>query len=314
MDTRAALQRGVAVITALLAVALAASTATVMLAQQSAMLGQAALIAARAQADAHGRAGLDWARGVLAQDARTAGAMDTLEEGWAQPIAGLPVERALVSGLLVDEQSKLNLNNLVAGTRRSDPDFEVLERLLKVLELPPELAHAIVDWIDPDSDLSGVSGAEDSYYLALPRPYRAANQPMAQVDELHRIRGFTPERVAKLRPFVTALPTRTAVNINTAPEEVLVAVLTSGTTTMTREDVRALVAGRKGKPFKDRDDMIRRADAADRGTIANVLDTKSGYFVARILVSQDAVELASEALLRRQTDGRTAVLWRRPLY
>ena len=306
--------RGVAVITALLVVALAASTASSMLAQQSAMLGQASLIAARAQADLHARAGLDWARGVLAEDARLGGAIDTLEEGWAKPIAGLPVERALVSGFLVDEQSKFNLNNLRLGTVRSDPDMEIFRRLLANLDLPPDLSHAVLDWIDPDSDLASTAGAEDSYYLVLARPYRAANQEMMQVEELYRIRGFTPERVARLKPFVTALPGRAPVNINTASEEVLTAVLTSGTSALKPDDVRALIAARQAKPFRNRDDMVRRADGADLGVIAGSLDTRSSYFSARILVAQDAVELASESLIRREPGGATALLWRRPVY
>src|ERR1700682_3100056 len=91
-------ERGLAAITAILIVAVAASSATLMLAQQSAMLDQTMLIATRAQADLCARAALDWARGILIEDARTAGTIDTLEEGWAKPIAGLPVERAIVAG------------------------------------------------------------------------------------------------------------------------------------------------------------------------------------------------------------------------
>ncbi len=63
-------QRGVAVVTAILVVAVAASAAAWMLAQQSATLNQTALVAARAQADFYAQAGLDWARGILAEDAR----------------------------------------------------------------------------------------------------------------------------------------------------------------------------------------------------------------------------------------------------
>ena len=66
-------QRGVAAITAILIVAVAATAASLMLAQQSAMLDQTMLVASRAQADVYSQAGLDWARGVLAQDARTSG-------------------------------------------------------------------------------------------------------------------------------------------------------------------------------------------------------------------------------------------------
>ena len=66
-------QRGLAAVTALLIVAVAASAAALMLSQQSAMLDQTAMVASRAQADAYAQAGFDWARGVLAEDGRSAG-------------------------------------------------------------------------------------------------------------------------------------------------------------------------------------------------------------------------------------------------
>ena len=114
-------QRGVAVVTAILVVAVAASTAAYMLSQQSATLNQTALAASRAQADLYAQAGLDWARGVLAEDARS-GTIDSLDEPWARPLMGLPVERAVVSGAVADQQSRFNLNNLVKEGRRSDAD------------------------------------------------------------------------------------------------------------------------------------------------------------------------------------------------
>ena len=89
-------ERGIAAVTAILIVAVAATAAMMMLAQQSALLDQTMLVASRAQADQYARAGLDWARGVILEDSRTSGAWDSLDEGWAQPIAGLPIERAVV--------------------------------------------------------------------------------------------------------------------------------------------------------------------------------------------------------------------------
>ncbi|MGE5615791.1 MAG: type II secretion system minor pseudopilin GspK, partial [Bacillota bacterium] len=195
------LERGVAAITAVLIVAVAASAAAFMLAQQSAMVDQATLVASRAQAERYGEAGLDWARGVLMADAQRAGAIDSLDEPWAQPIVGMPIERAIVAGAIVDEQGKFNLNNLVLNKQRSAADVKIFAALLESLGLAPELADPVVDWIDPDSDMSP-AGAEDSYYLSLAHPYRAANQNMMQVEELYRIRGFDAATVAKLRPFV----------------------------------------------------------------------------------------------------------------
>lgn len=309
---RRAAQRGVAVVTAILVVAVAASAATYMLAQQSATLNQTALVSSRAQADSWAQAGLDWARGILAEDAR-AGATDTLDEDWARPLAGLPVERALVSGAIVDLQSRFNLNNVVNGGRRSDADVQILTRLLESLGLDAGLALAVLDWVDADSDLAGNGGAEDAYYLGLARPHRAANRPLAQVEELYAVRGFDARAVAALRPFVTALPARTAVNANTAAPEVLAAILPS----LSREEIRALVSARRKVAFKDRADLKTKTPAAAAAAIDASLDVKSDHFLVQVGVSQDDVQVAAEALVARAAPGATpatAIIWRRPLY
>jgi general secretion pathway protein K len=303
-------QSGVAAVTAILIVAVAAAAASMMLAQQAAMLDQTMLVASRAQADVYAQAGLDWARGVLSQDAK-ASAADSLDEGWARPIAGMPVDRAIVAGDIADEQGKFNLNNLVtASNQRSEPDIKLLRQLLALLDLAPDLADAVVDWIDRDDDLTSAAGAESGYYLGLPRPYRAANAPMLQVDELYRVRGFDAKIVARLRPFVTAVPERTTINVNTASDVVVAASFG-----VPREKAISLLAGRNERPFGDKAAFVTRATAA--GLIpVNEYDVKSGWFFVRIQVAQDDVQVATESLLKREAAprGTTAIIWRRPRY
>ena len=305
-------QSGVAAITAVLIVAVAASAAALMLAQQSATLDQAMMVASRAQADQYAQAGLDWARGVITADP---GTVDSLGDGWAQPIPALPVERAIVSGDITDEQGKFNLNNLVVGDHKSPDDIEIFQRLLTLVGLDPALADAVVDWIDTDSDLAGPGGAEDPYYLALPRPYRAANQPMAQVEELYRVRGFDAKAVAALKPYVTALPStaRTTINVNTADPLVLAAVLPN----VPRAVLVQLTTQRVAKPFVSASDVATWAAAFDPKASTGALDVKSSYFGVHVRVTQDDVQLATDALVQRATQpgqsGATFV-WRRPRY
>jgi general secretion pathway protein K len=301
-------QRGLAAVTAILVVAVAASAAALMLAQQSAMLDQTMLVASRAQADLYARAGLDWARGVLLEDARTRGAVDSLDEPWAQPIAALPVERAVVSGSIADEQAKFNLNNLVKGSNRSDADVNAFRRLLASLGLAPDLADAVVDWIDTDDDLTSGAGAENAYYLSLKKPYRAANQPMVQVEELYRVRGFDAAAVARLRPYVTALPgEHTTVNVNTASDLVLAALLQD----VPKEKIAKLVIQRRTQPLKSKQEIAAWAAPA---AVPDDLDVKSSFFSVYVLVAQDEVELASDALVQRAQNGVAAIIWRRPRY
>ena len=301
-------ERGVAAITAILIVAVAASAATLMLAQQSAMVDQAMLITSRAQADLYARAGIDWARGVLQEDSRTSRQVDSLNEAWAQPIAALPVERALVSGAITDEQGKLNLNSLVGDTAQASRG--AFGRLLASQGLPLELADAVVDWIDEDAVLSGPGGAEDAYYLSLRKPYRAANAPMSQVEELYRVRGFDAAAVAKVRPYVSALPQSTPVNVNTAPEVVLQAVFPPE---VSRAALARFVAERRTKPALSRDDLDKRL--AQPLPAALPVDVRSDFFSVRVQVAQDDVELSSEALVKRApTTGAPSIVWLRPRY
>ena len=302
-------ERGLAAVTAILVVAVAASAATLMLAQQSAMLDQTLLIASRAQAEQYLRAGFDWARGVLAEDAATS-SFDSLDEGWAQPIAGLPVERAVVAGTIADEQGKFNLNNLLRNPVEASPeDVAIFRRILASQGLAPELADAVVDWIDANDDLTSTAGAENAYYLSLARPYRAANVPLVQIEELYRVRGFDAAAIRKLRPHVSALPGRTTVNINTAGEVVLAALLPA----MPGDEIAKLVSGRRGKPIKAKEAIAAWAKNVPAASLAG-LDVKSAFFMVRIQVSQDDAELAAEALVRRADNGVPAIIWRRPRY
>ena len=302
-------ERGVAVITAILIVAVSASAATLMLAQQSAMVDQAMLVSARAQADNYARAGLDWARGVLQEDARSGDKVDFAGEGWAQPIAALPVERAIVSGSIADEQGKFNLNNLVRDNRRSETDAAVFQRLLSSLGLDPGLADAVVDWIDGDSDLSGPGGAEDAYYLSLKKPYRTANATMMQIEELYQVRGFDAKAVAKLRPYVSALPTNTPVNVNTASSALLLALLPD-----LGERIQAHLKVRDAKPLRTKDDVKKWAGRTLSAAEDERLDVGSSYFYVRVQVAQDDVELSTDALVSRLANARPTLLWRRPRY
>jgi general secretion pathway protein K len=305
-------ERGVAVITAILVVAVAASAAMIMLAQQSAMVDQATLISSRAQADLYARAGLDWARGVLQEGMSSSPTVDSLGQGWAQPIVGLPVERAVVAGAITDEQGKFNINNLVQGSSRSDADVKAFRLLLSSLGLAPELSDAVVDWIDADSDLSGPGGAEDAYYLSLPKPYRTANAPMMQVEELYQVRGFDAAAVKKLRPFVSALPVKTGptlLNVNTAPAEVLLAYIQDRP-----EQVKQLVRERVDKPLRDKDGIKAWLGRSLTPEEDSHLGVHSDYFYVRVQVAQDDVELSTDALVARAPNGLSATLWRRPRY
>jgi DNA uptake protein ComE-like DNA-binding protein len=89
---------------------------------------------------------------------------------------------------LENESAKLNLNVLLA----EGADFEARNRLLALPGMTPDVADAILDWIDPDS-APREFGAELDYYAGLSPPYLPRNGPIGGLDELLMVRGVTPE-------------------------------------------------------------------------------------------------------------------------
>lgn len=81
---------------------------------------------------------------------------------------------------LVDEGSKLNIN------------FASADALSRLPEMTTDIAAAIVDWRDEDSNV-GPGGAENESYLSLPDPYFCKNAPFETVEELLMVRGVTRE-------------------------------------------------------------------------------------------------------------------------
>ena len=204
----------------MLVVAIAATAAAYLSLDQQIWLRQAQNQSDRTQADAVRQGAEAWAIVILDKDAKDNPGDDDLTENWAKPLPPLPVEGGQVAGRIFDAQAKFNLNNLVQNNAPNPANVGVFRHMLESLSIDPNLTDAVLDWIDSDSTARPY-GAEDIDYLQMKVPYRAANQPFTSVDELRLVRGFTPEIVEKLRPFITVLPQPTAINVNTADAQML---------------------------------------------------------------------------------------------
>jgi general secretion pathway protein K len=297
--TRAFRQRGVAVVLALLVVALAASTATSLLWAESLWLRQVENLTARAQADAVAHAATQWAAAILAADDP---AVDHLAETWARRLPPIPAEGASLAGAIADEQSKFNVNNLVRGAAPSPADVALLQRLLDRLGLPAALADAIVDWIDPDDAVTQPAGAEDLDYLGREPAYRAPNRALADIGELARVKGMTPEALARLAPHLTALPEETAVNVNTASATVLAALVPA----LSAADAARLVETRAQTPFRSTEDFARALPTT--GPATGPIDVKSRFFSAEATVRVGRVAAGYRALIERGERGQSVIV------
>ncbi len=299
-------QRGLALITAMLVVAIAATTAAYLSLDQQIWLRQAQNLSDRAQAEVVRTAALEWAITILAKDAKDNPKSDDLTENWAKPLPALAVEGGQVTGLITDAQGLFNINNLVRNNTPSKPDIGTFQHLLLSLSIDPNLTDAVVDWIDADSNTLPY-GAEDLDYLQMKTPYRAANQLMQSVDELRLVRGFTPEIVEKLRPWITALPQPTEINVNTAPKEVLGALFY----TLSAADIEQIVSQR---PYKDPADLTKKIQelAAGKDAPQAFYGIKSSYFEATVETRFGRYQRTTQALIQRgANDSTSRVLWHR---
>jgi len=150
----------------------------------------------------------------------------TLNDLWARPIQ-LDEERGQLKVIIEDETAKLNLNQFVLPNGSFNEAYQQMYlRLLAKLELSPDLASTLADWIDED-DTPHTNGAESLWYLALKQPYRPRNSYLMTLEELAQVKGYAGAPLQRLRPFVTVYGEAAAgapaapININTAPREVL---------------------------------------------------------------------------------------------
>ncbi|MBX2878810.1 MAG: type II secretion system minor pseudopilin GspK [Granulosicoccus sp.] len=226
-------QRGVAIITAMLVIALGTITMVAISSSQQLDLQRERNEGIIQQARTFGVSGERFAAALLYRDRKDAlrENSDSLDDDWAQTIPPVPIDNASIQGCIFDMQGRFNLNNLINAEGVAEEAFvQQLKNLFAELSIEQSKVDAIVDWLDTDFNPRPPDGAEDDYYTGLEVGYRAANAPMISVSELQLIKGFSSaieeevEDYELLLPHVAALPTAngyTSVNVNTATPEVL---------------------------------------------------------------------------------------------
>lgn len=281
-------QRGVALLTILFMVVIASLLAMSILNRQERMVREAGVMLRQDQAWLYAKSGEYFLSELLVSDAKTSKANDNLSEQWARPLPAFPVEDGTVTGHLSDEQSRFNLNNLYHDGQPDKEAIEFLKRLLKRVGLAPELAESVLDWQDPDDQVTGAMGAEDSFYLGQQNGYLAANRPFTQIEELKQVRGFDAKSYQLIAPYISALPYFAPVNVNTTSGVVLSAISDE----LQPAQLQDWVAQRdKNQKYVNQvTDLWTQpqfnipADKKPTG-IDKLLSVKSDFFEAKILVS-----------------------------
>lgn len=291
-------QCGLALVTVMLVVALAASIAAFMGLHQQSWIRHAENIKDRTQATHIFDSALAVATIVLERDAAKNNS-DHRGEAWNTPILQLPIETGKVSVAITDAQGRFNITNLLKGGNPSPEDIGAFKRLLAYHEIDTGLVEILVDWMDADSRVRP-GGAEDNVYLSFSPPYRAGNVALLDVEELRLVKGFTPEVITKLRPFLVALPTRTSINVNTAHAPVLGALFAA----MPLSDAEKLSKSLQDLPLSTAAGLPARAGKNHK--IITPHDIRSSYFHVNVFTEVGRYQNHSFALVYRPEKGQAS--------
>jgi general secretion pathway protein K len=304
-------QRGVALITAVLMVALATMLAAEIgfkayLNNRRALtvfaLDQGYEIALGLEAMA--------AYGLMTSDAK----QTHLAQVWNKPIRNLPLDGggafADVTADLEDVTGRFNLNLLAEPANPADPaqkklqqeSLDQFKRILSMAQLEPEWADKIVDWIDADVNESGASGAEDNFYTGQTPPYHTANRRITRVSEILALPEFGYERYRKLEPLVTALPADARINVCTASGIVLDSFSTNQR--QYSQDAEWLLKQRANGCFPEKGVLLNGLTNPDERTYAEgVMSDTSSYFRATVVVTIGSNQFTLYSLLKREAGG-----------
>jgi general secretion pathway protein K len=319
-------QRGAAILMAMLTVVLVATLASAMLWQQWRQVEVESAQRARVQSQWILTGAMDWARLILREDARQGGS-DNLTEPWAVPLAPArlstflsaqqgqatlgddddPSQEAFLSGHIQDLQARLNLTNLIDGDKVNETTRAAWTRLFKQLNVP----EGELDTLTQGLLLATAAGSDSAKNVAPVNP-NATQPPLIprNVAELTWL-GVSNATLTAISPYITLLPVRTVVNLNTAPLEVLVASVPN----LTPAQARALIQSRATQPLGTLMDALLvvtdpkvKFDPAEQGVASRYFSVTGQLRVGSNTVEEQSVLQRDGLLVKTLSRKRGLVL------
>lgn len=302
-------ERGAALLTVLMLVAMIGAIAAVTLekinvssrlASNTASLGQA-----RAYSSAAETMALIRINALIGQGATRI----SLDGNWSDKPFPLPVPNGIATARIHDGGNCFNLNSLVGRAQdgsyvANPPMVAQFARLITQVGVPAgsarPIAAAAADWIDSDS-VTLPDGAEDSAYASRSPAYRTANTLMSDASELRVIAGVTPDIYRRLRPFVCALPTTDAarINVNTLQPEQGALVSMMLPDTVTPDQVGKALLGRPPGGWASGVDFWTKTSLSSAGSPpeGNQLAVTTRWFALRTDVTLGRVTFTETGLI-----------------
>ena len=319
-------QKGVALITVMLIVALIAILATQMTARLQLQMQRTTNIGSNQQAYWYAMGAEAFAKSVLKKSFEDNEEVTSLEQMWAQGENTFPVDFGEITGEITDLHSCFNLNALrtevSSGNNASTKSLprKAFEELLIALNIEgvgnfeaESMADALTDWLDENDSISSAGGAEDSDYAAKEFPYLAANNYLASIGELRVVEHFTVAVINKLKDYACVLPDTNLnlVNINTIAQdkpEILVAMLG-----ISQNDASQALSSREDEGFATVDDFFSLPELSKAKVSTEQKEqftVKSEYFNLQTKASFNDSYFAMKTIMKVENKDSISVISR----
>lgn len=224
---------------------------------------------------------------------------DHLYEVWNKPLAYPIDETTGIEAELSDLQGRFNLNWLSAESNNRTSALKAFKRLLALLEAEEAIATELSNWFDKDSGI-------DYDYNDEEPAYAPAFRPMADVSELLLLKSVDRDQYEVLAPFVSALPADSALNINTAPKEVIMSIASF----ITEDFAEQTITDRYDKGISSVADF-RNKDIFEKndsdGVYLSNLTVSTSWFDLFLAVTIDENRLVQRNVIYRDSTGNVTI-------
>lgn len=296
--------------------------------------------------------GVGIAESILVKDKNETEA-DSVQEDWADPeivrqyVEAAGFEEENLSVEITDELGRIQVNALVEFPDGKEfnvaqrelwvrffnlilhelENQEVSEDVIENLE-PDMIINPVKDWLDSGDDdaITGLTGAEQDYYMSLDSPYSCRNGPFRHISELLRVKNVDPVLFSKtgenpgLNEFITVYGMEPLqkdkhevsypgqININTAAVPVLAALLPEGHEFLAAEIADYRQAMSNGEYVNDLQGANWYKNVAGLGDVDikdELITTKSDLFRIRCEAEKNGNRLSATVIVKRRQAEET---------
>jgi general secretion pathway protein K len=247
---------------------------------------------------------IDVVRLVLRIDLQNSQGVDHLGEIWAMPIEKSSIEDFLKNQDLPEELTSVKFSGSIQDAQGLFNISNLWDENLSTVNLVAIQTYAnLLDQLGLNKTLAN----QTAQYILL------NNRRLQYLDELINVPGYTSDLIKRLSQFAIVLPEPTAINLNTASVEILLALWPS----LSPADALKFSQIRLSMPLKNQSDigqLFSKIQPNKTLEESSAVGVKSDYWLANTNMLIDRRNINTQTLIKRfttrQSDNNfTVVLW-----